>query len=117
MFVRTLTIALLLSILPSIGMAGVVYDATQFSQCSVSSSSDADETPETDCPQRLNTARNTLGMTVNSVTPVSSSSIAIGGWPVLFVKAIPHIESRFGFEEWLFVPDSPLSRIPKVPIV
>jgi hypothetical protein len=112
-----LTIALLLSVIPSFGMAGVIIDATQFSQSSVSASPDADETPEPDSPQRLNSARNMFGMAANSVTTVSHSSNAIGGWPVLFVKTIPPVESVHGLGEWLFVPDSPVLKIPKVPIV
>lgn len=116
-----LTIALLVSVIPSFGMAGVIIDAIEhepaIGQSSISESLPTHETPKPELPQQLNTGWSLFGMVANSVTTISTSADGIGGRPVLLVKPVPHVESIYGLSEWIFLPDSPFLKIPKVPIV
>ena len=113
----TLNIALLVFVIPSFGMAGVIVDSHAISVEQSISASLGDQTPAPSHPEQLITERNMFGMTSSSVTTTSSSPNAISGWPVLFVKVNPPVESIYALSEWLFIPDSPVLKIPKVPIV
>jgi hypothetical protein len=118
----SLTLALLVSsAIPSIGMAGVITDARVLFGCShgtsISASLGSDATPQPDYPQQLNEHRETAGVSHVSVNLTSASSTAIRGLTVLLYKPVPPLESFYGFDEWRFIPDSPVFRIPRVPIV
>ncbi len=99
-------------------MAGVIVGEFDVkTQASMSASPDADEPAAPDNPDRWNTRQTMSGIASNSVTTISSSPNVIRSWPVLFFKPVPPLESSYGFDEWQFVPDSPVFKIPRVPIV
>ena len=110
-------IVLLFTVIPSIGMAGVILDDFEVEGTSISASADGDETPQPAAPNRLNEHREMAGMSSLSVNMTSSSSTAICGSTVLLVKPVPPLESSYGLAEWQFIPDSPVFKIPRVPIV
>ena len=120
MFARlSLTAALLVTVIPSFGMAGVIIDGSAFeanNESSISASLGGDETPEPDYPVQLKEHRETEGLSSLPVNTTSSSSMAIRGSTVFLFKPVPPLELSYGFDEWRFVPDSPVLKIPKVPI-
>jgi hypothetical protein len=120
MFTRlSLTAALLVSVIPSFGMAGVItcaWESVPSNGQSISASLADDATPEPDYPERLKEHREMAGLSSVSVNTISNPSTAIHGSTVLFLKPVPPLESSYGFDEWQFVPNSPVFRIPRVPI-
>ena len=113
-------VALLVTAIPSIGIAGVIFDDSELASskgAAISASLDCDETPEPDPPVRLNDHRETAGMSSLSVNMTSSSSTAIRGSTILLFKPVPPLESTYGFDGLQFIPDSPAFKIPRVPIV
>lgn len=119
MFARlTLMIAILFPI-PTLGMAGVIVDVFAFEashETSISASLGGDETPESESPKRLQEHRELAGLSSSSVITTSSSSTAIHGSTAFLFKPMTLLESKYGFTEWQFVPDSPVFKIPRVPI-
>ena len=100
-------------------MAGVIIDDSAFeanNESSISASLGGDETPEPDYPQRLHEHREMAGLSSLPVNTTSGSPTAIRGTTELMLKPVPPLESFYSFDEWLFVPDSPVFKIPRVPI-
>ena len=115
-----LTIAFLVTIIPSYGMAGVIIDGSECSlsnESSISAGLGDDETPAPSQPQVLKNHREMAGMSSQSVNTTSSSSTAIHCSTELLIKPKPPLESCYGFDEWNFIPESPVFKIPRVPIV
>lgn len=110
-----LTIVLLTFAIPNVGMSGVMMRSFE-SKTSVSAST-GDETPLRKEQDRCAYSTSMKGNVANSLAMTPINSQAVGVEPELFFNAKPPLISSYGFAKWQFVPNSPVFKIPKVPIV
>ena len=117
MFTRlSLTAVLLVTVIPSFGVAGVMIDTFEYSRSNgLGASSSIEEIPEADYSQRLGDAQKTFGLS-SSFSPDSVLSAASATEPMAHLCSIAILELTHSLSEWIFVPASPSIDLLKVPI-
>ena len=111
----SLTIVLSVTLLPSIGVAGVIFDGVDCSASVTSVSIQRDLLA--DGPAKIDNTRNMKGTPSNFVLTTSPNTCGINALRDLIVKAYSPLISILPFEEWEYVPYPPVLKIPKIPIV